>query len=232
MKGRIGGALPDSSADGSGALLLCWGSAETGGLKLWMSLAMRLSFCTLGFGALVLLSACAMSGPEPDLLPVTRWDHRPEAEIWTRASLDMLEGDAAALTSVTPSDVEGWCPGYAEAGEADRAAFWVGFVSALARYESTWEPGAVGGGGRWFGLMQISPATARYRGCEAGSGAALTDGAANLRCALRIMAVTVPRDGVVSQGTRGVAADWGPMRQDHVRAEMRDWLHRQSYCQG
>ena len=144
----------------------------------------------------------------------------------------MLESDAAALTSVVPEDVEAWCPGYSEADEADRAAFWVGFVSALARYESTWEPGAVGGGGRWFGLMQISPATARYRGCEAGSGAALTDGAANLRCALRIMAVTVPRDGVVSVGTGGVAADWGPMRQDHVRAEMRDWLHQQRYCQG
>lgn len=193
---------------------------------------MRLSFPALGLLASVLLSACAMPASEPEPLPATRWDHRPEAEIWTRASIDMLEGDAAVLTLVVPSDAEAWCPGYSEASEADRAAFWVGFVSALARYESTWEPDAVGGGGRWFGLMQISPATARYRGCEAGSGAALTDGAANLRCALRIMAETVPRDGVVSQGTRGVAADWGPMRQAHVNAEMRGWLHQQSYCQG
>ncbi len=146
--------------------------------------------------------------------------------------MDMLESDAAVLTQVVPQDAEYWCPGYSEADEAQRAAFWVGFMSALARYESTWNPQAVGGGGRWYGLLQIAPATARYRGCEAGSGAALTDGAANLRCALRIMAVTVPRDGVVSQGTRGVAADWGPMRNPEMTAEMRDWLHRQSYCQG
>jgi hypothetical protein len=193
---------------------------------------MRLSFPALGLCASVLLSACATTQPDPDTLPAMRWDHRPEAEIWTRASIDMLESDAAVLTAIVPEDAEVWCPGYETASAEDRAAFWVGFVSALARYESTWEPDAVGGGGRWFGLMQISPSTARYRGCEAGSGAALTDGAANLRCALRIMAQTVPRDGVVSQGTRGVAADWGPMRQAHVNTEMRDWLHRQSYCQG
>ena len=179
-----------------------------------------------------LLSACAPRPRASETLPATRWDHRPEAAIWTRASMDMLERDAAALTAIVPEDAAAWCPGYETASRADRAAFWVGFVSALARYESSWNPDAVGGGGRWFGLMQISPATARYRGCEAGSGAALTDGAANLRCALRIMAVTVPRDGVVSQGRRGVAADWGPMRQAHVTAEMRDWLHGQSYCRG
>ena len=179
---------------------------------------------------LATLSACASTVSDPDILPATRWDHRPEAEIWTRASIEMLEGEAAVLTEVVPEDVDHWCPGYAEGSEAERAAFWVGFVSALARYESTWEPGAVGGGGRWFGLMQISPATARYRGCEATSGAELTDGAANLRCALRIMSETVPRDGVVSQGGRGVGADWGPMRQAHVTADIRDWLHQQSYC--
>ncbi|WP_071673416.1 transglycosylase SLT domain-containing protein [Nioella nitratireducens] len=193
---------------------------------------MRVSAFLIGLVALPVLSACAAMRPEPEVVLTTRWDHRPEAEMWTRASMDMLESDAAVLTQVVPQDAEYWCPGYSEADEAQRAAFWVGFMSALARYESTWNPQAVGGGGRWYGLLQIAPATARYRGCEAGSGAALTDGAANLRCALRIMAVTVPRDGVVSQGTRGVAADWGPMRNPEMTAEMRDWLHRQSYCQG
>lgn len=182
----------------------------------------------------LVLSSCAALRPAPEPLanPVMRWDHRPEAAIWTRASMDMLETEAAVLTQVVPSDVELWCPGYTDADQATRAAFWTGFMSALARYESTWNPQAVGGGGRWFGLLQISPATARYRNCAVGSGSALTDGAANLRCALRIMAVTVPRDGVVSQGTRGVAADWGPMRDPAKAAEMRAWLHQQSYCQG
>lgn len=187
---------------------------------------------------LTLLFVMALSGcsfrPEPDLniLPAMRWDHRPEAAEWTRASLAMLQGDAAILTQIVPQDVEHWCPGYTDADAARRAAFWTGFMSALARYESTWNPDAVGGGGLWFGLMQIAPPTARYRHCEATTGAALRNGSANLRCALRIMAVTIPRDGVVSQGRRGMAADWGPMRDPAKGAEMRNWLHQQSYCQG
>jgi Transglycosylase SLT domain len=180
----------------------------------------------------VILSGCATLRPDPapETRPVMRWDFRPEAATWTRASLDMLQTDAAVLTRIVPEDAEYWCPGYTQADTARRAAFWTGFMSALARYESTWNPDAVGGGGLYFGLLQILPATARYRNCEAGTGAALRDGAANLRCALRIMAITVPRDGVISQGRRGAGADWGPMRDPAKTAEMRAWLGQQSYC--
>ncbi len=103
-------------------------------------------------------------------------------------------------------------------------------MSALARYESTWNPRAVGGGGRWFGLVQIAPATARHYGCGATSGRALKDGAANLRCAIRIMAQTVPRDGVVAARGRGVAADWGPFHDPAKRAQMAAWTRAQPYC--
>ncbi|WP_371931077.1 hypothetical protein [Roseovarius sp. MMSF_3281] len=44
------------------------------------------------------------------------------------------------------------------------------------------------------------------------------------------MAVTVPRDGVVSRGMRGVAADWGPFHSSRKRNDMKAWLRRQSYC--
>ncbi|MEX0311682.1 MAG: lytic transglycosylase, partial [Tateyamaria sp.] len=89
----------------------------------------------------------------------------------------------------------------------------------------------VGGGGKWYGLLQILPATARGYGCAAGTGAALKNGAANLSCAVRIMAVTVPRDGVIyGRGGKGVAADWGPMRSAAKRADMAGWLRKQRYC--
>jgi hypothetical protein len=48
---------------------------------------------------------------------------------------------------------------------------------------------------------------------------------------LRIMAETVPRDGVVSAGMRGVAADWGPFHQGTKREDMRAWVSSQDYCQ-
>jgi hypothetical protein len=107
-------------------------------------------------------------------------------------------------------------------------------MSALARHESTWNPQAVGGDGRWFGLVQISPATARQYGCAAQSGTELLDGGANVSCALRIWAATVPRDGVVAEGQGGVAADWGPLHasQSDKREEMRAWVSQQPYCEG
>lgn len=137
-----------------------------------------------------------------------------------------------ALLSTVPDDIDTWCPGYEEAGAARRAAFWAGLVSALAWHESTHRETAVGGGGRWFGLVQIAPATARARGCAVGTGTELTDGAANLRCTVRILSQNVLRDGVVSEGMRGVAAEWGPFHNRRKREEMRDWVSSQRYCAG
>lgn len=162
--------------------------------------------------------------------PAMRWDHRPEAATWTQATMTALETHGAALSQMEPEDIETWCPSYRAASAADRRAFWSGLLSALAKHESTWKPAAVGGGGQWFGLVQISPATARGYGCNARSGEALKDGPANLACAVRILAQTVPRDGVVAAGGRGVAADWGPFKSASKRSDMAGWTSAQSYC--
>lgn len=159
-----------------------------------------------------------------------RWDALPGSETWTETTLAALDSHGSALTSVMPADIDAWCPAYRTADMEGRKAFWTGLISTLAKHESTWNPRAVGGGGRWFGLVQISPATARHYGCAAGSGSALQDGDANLSCAVRIMNVTVPRDGVVSQGMRGVAADWGPFHSSTKREDMRSWMQAQTYC--
>lgn len=183
----------------------------------------------------VLLGACnggdlfgKSAGAEP---PVMRWDHRPAAPVWTEATLRALNGHGAALVGLVPGDIETYCPAYPKASADDRAAFWSGLLSALAKHESTWKPEASGGGGRWIGLTQIAPSTARAYGCEAKTAAALKNGAANLSCAVRIIAVTVPRDGVISTGGRGVAADWAPFLNAGKRADMAGWTSGQSYCQ-
>ena len=168
-----------------------------------------------------------------ELFPRMRWDHRGEHALWTRSALDAVQGHGAPLISLVPEDIADWCPAYPENGPEKRAAFWVGFMSALSKHESTYKPRAVGGGGQWYGLLQILPATARGYGCRVGTGEALKSGPANLSCAARIMAATVSRDGVVHASQprwSGVAADWGPMRSPSKRAEMASWLKRQSYC--
>ncbi len=188
---------------------------------------------------ILLLAGCASNGPfpvfgsksEPQVDLTMRWDHRPEAEVWTSATLTALSTYGAALPTTNPADIDSWCPAYRTASLERRQAFWAGLLSTLAKHESTWNPRAVGGGGRWYGLVQITPSTARLYGCNARSGEALKNGAANLSCAVRIMARTVARDGVVSRGMRGVAADWGPFHSARKREDMRAWTSVQNYCQ-
>jgi hypothetical protein len=164
-------------------------------------------------------------------IPPARWDHRPHGEEWTLAALRAMDTTRRDLRDIVPADIAAWCPGYETAPEPLRAAFWVATISALARYESNHDPQAVGGGGAWFGLLQISPATARGYGCEADSGSELTDGEANVACAVRIMARTVARDGVVAAGGGGLAADWGPMSREAPREAIRQWVRDQPYCE-
>jgi hypothetical protein len=186
--------------------------------------------------ALALLVACdesdddAASDTEEAVVPVAKWDANPAGETWTEASLAALAGHGAPLVAVVPSDTGTWCPAYPDASDDGRKAFWVGLLSALSEHESTWRPDAVGGGGKWFGLVQISPATAKGYGCNAQTGEALKNGAANLSCAIRIWSETVPRDGVIAADGGGVAADWGPFNQSNKRTAMQEWVSSQSYC--
>lgn len=157
----------------------------------------------------------------------------PNHRLWNQAALEALRDHGQPLTDMIPIDIDQWCPHYRDADEDERRAFWVGFMSALAKHESTYRPWAVGGDGRWFGLLQIAPATARGYECRAGSGEALKDGGSNLSCAVRIMAVTVPRDGKIfgkDPNWQGVAADWGPMRSPAKRRDISTWLNAQPYC--
>ncbi|MDD9707601.1 MAG: transglycosylase SLT domain-containing protein [Paracoccaceae bacterium] len=168
-----------------------------------------------------------------EALPRMAWGRTSGTALWTRAALSALQGHAAPLAQTVPGDIADWCPAYPQADAAQRRAFWVGLASALARYESGHRAAAVGGGGLYHGLLQILPATAAGYGCDARSGAALQNGAANLSCGLRIMARTVARDGVIAVQAgrwRGVAADWGPIRSADKRAQMQNWLKSQSYC--
>lgn len=191
-------------------------------------------FCRAVLPLLALLAACTLSAPggPRGILPATRWDHRPEASEWTKATLKALEAEGAVLVSSVPSDVGAYCPGYAAAPPARRKAFWVGLLSAVAGVESRWNPGAAGGGGAYKGLMQISDGTAAQNGCA--TGAALYDGGENLACAVRIVSGHVARDGAIfggtGQGWRGIARDWIPFRRKEVRSDLAAWTAAQSYC--
>lgn len=184
--------------------------------------------------AAFLLAACQpIQASQPtEIDVVSRWDHRSEASEWNDAMMQALMTDGAPMLALTPRDADEFCPGYAEAGNAERAAFWVAFFSGLARYESTWNPRAAGGGGRYQGLLQISPATARHHGCDLSAPGGLYDGATNLTCATRIASAAVTRDGVMASGRSGVAADWPPLRDASKRADIAAFTRSLAVCQG
>ncbi|WP_417279114.1 transglycosylase SLT domain-containing protein [Celeribacter sp.] len=163
-------------------------------------------------------------------MPKLRWKNQARGPAWTRAAMRAVASHGQGLIKTVPGDIHNWCPGYATQDESGRAAFWAGLLSTLSYHESTWRETAVGGGGQWFGLVQIAPPTARHYNCRAGTGEALKDGELNLACAVRIMNKTVARDRVVSQGMRGVAADWGPFHSSTKREDMRRWLAAQPFC--
>ncbi|MEM1389087.1 MAG: transglycosylase SLT domain-containing protein [Pseudomonadota bacterium] len=176
------------------------------------------------------LTACGARAVEPDApgLPVMRWDAKPQAAVWTDATLNALSSHGAVLATLEPEDIDTWCPAYRDAGRARRQAFWAGVISALAWHESRHQPEASGGGGRWIGLMQIDPRTAGGFDCAAQSPDALKNGPANLACAVRIAAGQVPKRGSVRRGLR----DWAPMHSDEKTAEMAAWTRTQPYCGG
>lgn len=167
------------------------------------------------------------------LIPVTQWDHRPEAREWTISTMGAIANHGTPLIETPLADIQTFCPGYDSATPAQRKAFWVGLFSGLARYESTWNPRAAGAGGRYRGLLQIWPTTARNHGCAIGDPADLFDGGKNLSCAVLIASRAVSRDGVVAGSPGrwgGVAADWPPLRDARKRAEIAAFTSAQSYC--
>lgn len=187
--------------------------------------------------AAVLLGACVPAGQTSlstsGHMPPMQWDVRPEGREWTQTTLEALEAHDEMLAETVPADVASWCPGYATASIEDRRAFWAGLMSAVARYESTWNPKASGGGGRYIGVMQISPRSASYHQCEANTVAELKDGSENLECATLMMAKAVANDGLVAGGgNRGIGRDWMPLRDAGKRAAMAEWTRAQPYCQG
>lgn len=191
---------------------------------------------TISLLGMTALSAC-VGGSETAQLstsgmtPPMQWDVRPEGKDWTGKTLAALATEDEALAGAVPADIETWCPGYEAATMIERRAFWAGMMSAVARYESSWNPQAAGGGGRYIGIMQISPRTADFHGCEADTSAELKDGADNLACATKIVANAVASDGVVAgSGRQGAGRDWMPMRDASKRAAMAAWTRSQPYC--
>lgn len=181
---------------------------------------------------------------EPAVQTVSaRWDGKPDGRQWTSFALEALDSVGQNLVATVPADVADYCPSYAAAGTERRKAFWVGLLSALAKFESNYDPSvtfrepdvldAQGNHVISRGLLQISIESGRGYGCTIPEAETLHDPKVNLSCAVRIFNRLVPRDGRIASAARpwrGAAAYWSPFRRADRKQDMQNWVSAQSYC--
>jgi hypothetical protein len=172
-----------------------------------------------------------------------RWDDKHDGRNWTELTWASLQDHGNDLIDTMPADILSYCPGYLKADRNRRAAFWVGLISALAKWESDYKPGTsftepniVDQAGRRVvsrGLLQISMESANSYACAIVNEQDLHNPNVNLSCAVRIMNRLVARDGQIASTTapwHGAAAYWSPFRRSKHKADLQAWTSQQAYC--
>lgn len=155
------------------------------------------------------------------------WAAKDPDGSWTAIAERAVE--ATRLPDLAPAGMAEFCPGYEGAEPTGRTRFWVGLMSAMARFESAFdperdfvEPRVKDGAGRAVtsrGLLQLSIESAnqpRYA-CGIAEAADLHDPEVNLGCAARVLSYWVEQDGVIASPAsphRGGARYWSVLRHD------------------
>lgn len=181
------------------------------------------------------------------------WAHMPDSDEWTALAVAAIGDIGGPMMSTVPSDIDAFCPAYEGLDEAGRKAFWVSLLSAMARFESGFDPSvsfderahcptcewALTRDGRNVvsrGLLQLSQESANaYRGCKVpvADEESLHEPALNLRCGVAIINRLVSRDGVISAKPgqwKGGAAYWSVLRPGKLE-KIQDFTSGTANCQ-
>ena len=158
---------------------------------------------------------------------------------WTQAA----EASVArtSLSALNPADIQSFCPAYAQLDADSRVKFWVGLLSAIAKFESNFKPETEfieklidREGNRVVsrGLLQLSIESAnqdRYA-CNITAQKDLHDPEINLSCGARILATWVEADDLVASTVAeniGGGRYWAVLRPASGRLEQISALTRQ-----
>lgn len=179
---------------------------------------------------------------------VASWDSRSDGAQWTAFTRAALVTDGKALLQVEPADAADYCPAYATLSGEEREAFWLGLLSAMARFESGFRPATSfpesfndrnGTPVISRGLLQLSQESANSRlyNCEIGEAEELHDPRTNLTCGAKIMAALVTRDGTIgiqeNGRWRGGSAYWSVLRtSSSSNPQIRAYTNGMAVCQG
>ncbi|UFM65256.1 transglycosylase SLT domain-containing protein [Paracoccus sp. MA] len=201
------------------------------------------------------LSACELvndvsqppaASASPPITFAADWDGRTEGAQWTAFTRQALATEGKALLAIEPTDVDAYCPAYAKLSGEEREAFWLGLLSAMARFESGFRPATSyeesfndsnGNPVISRGLLQLSHESANGYRCGIEDAERLHDPRTNLTCGVRIMNRLVSRDSTigtqVNRRWRGGAAYWSVLRTTSgSNSKIRAYTTGLAICQG
>ncbi len=171
----------------------------------------------------VLISSCQIHWERPLYEDYAAWSSVNRDGTWTHAAETAVS--ATSLADQVPKDVQKFCPGYSELDTDFKIMFWAGLLSAMAKYESNFNPSTKyterikdkhGNSVVSRGLLQISIESANLNySCKISKAKDLHDPATNLSCGARILSTWVELDGVVAytdSGINGGARYWSVLR--------------------
>lgn len=172
--------------------------------------------------ALVLIAGC-MAAHAADY---GAWRQKNIDGSWSKLTEEAVK--ATSLPNAIPTDIDKFCPGYKSKGAADRAIFWTGLISIIARPESNFKPettytesftDAQGKKVISRGLLQISIESANQKrySCAIAKAADLHDPKINLTCGVKILDALVKADNVIAtyagQKAIGGGRYWSTLRE-------------------
>ncbi len=159
------------------------------------------------------------------------WSKKNLDGSWTRTTETAVA--ASSLPSAVPRDIIRFCPAYKHLPRKKRIRFWVGLLSSMAEFESTFDPEAAARGpskdvfrrrGVNRGLLQISKESANQPSysCDIENAKHLHDPAINLPCAVKILSTWVSADHVIAsykgnKKTRGGGRYWAVLQEKNGR---------------
>lgn len=159
------------------------------------------------------------------------WSKKNPDGSWTR--ITEVAVAASSLPHLEPKDIGKFCPAYRHLPSKKRIRFWVGLLSSMAEFESTFNPEAAARGPSKDvfrrrdtnrGLLQISKESANQPGYSCGIEKAkhLHDPAIHLPCAVKILSTWVSADRVIAsyegnKKTRGGGRYWAVLQEKNGR---------------
>ena len=146
---------------------------------------------------------------------------------WTAHLYTSIDTLGTSLLNSNPADGATFCPQYANLSTAQRKAFWIYLISAMAKFESNFKPSMTytesfkNADGEYVvsrGLLQLSVEDGQIYGCGFTSSDAVYDPDLNLDCSVRILNYWMKKDariaGQVNGSWRGGARYWSTLRSN------------------